>query len=48
MFAGTILDRSIKIGRPRRAEAGKRFDLSLVEIFLGMNDGVTSVGRKYS
>ena len=84
----SIFDRSIKIGRPRRAEeipvsarivavadvydalvsrrahkkawreqdvltqlraeAGKRFDPSLVEIFLGMNDVVRSIRRKYS
>ena len=31
-----------------RAEIGTRFDLSLVEIFLGMNDVVRSIRRKYS
>ena len=31
-----------------RAETGKRFDPSLVEIFLGMNDVVRSIRRKYS
>jgi len=31
-----------------RAESGKRFDPTLVEIFLGMNDTVRSIRRKYS
>ena len=31
-----------------RAEAGKRFDPTLVELFLGMNDTVRSIRRKYS